>query len=251
MNVHILIMAHGLMYIDKHNNTMQFRSPKTTVITVAPMARTSWSNLQVEYALLMALHKNRQTNPDTPFDETVKKSSEESGVLDVIKKYPTHIPKAFGIQHNDIANKLLIFDDDSDSEKDPYYGIWYLDDAEGPINLFDTVIEFPKVGEEDKKMYYFSEIVETLQSVFPDPVINILDYSCSSCVYPNSEIVRNADSRTVRRLSRRMQFILDKKKQKRNPQKKTDDGSSRKRSRSSSKNSSSSSRDKSRKAPRS
>ena len=245
MNVHILIMAHGLMYMDDHNNTMPFHSPKTTVVTVAPMARTSWSNTDVERDLKTALHKNLKKNPESPFDEIVEISCEESGVMDVIKRYPTHIPKSFSIQENEIANKLLMFDD-----PDPHYGIWYLDDADGPINLFDTVIEFPTVGEEDKKMYYFSEIVETLQSVFPDPVINILDYSCSSCVYPNSEIVRNANSRMVRRLSRRMRFILDKKNPKRKSQKKMDDNkSNNKRSRGSSE-SSSSSRDRSRKVHR-
>ena len=156
--------------------------------------------------------------------------------MDVIRRYPTHIPKSFSIQEDEIANKLLIFDDDSDSEKDPYYGIWYLDDTEGPINLFDTVIEFPKVG--GKEMYYFSEIVETLQYIFAGHSINILDYSCSSCLYPDSRIVRNADSRMVRRLSRRMRFILDAK-PKRKSQKKPDN----KRSRGSSKSSSSNSRD--------
>jgi len=220
-------MAHGLLYMDDHDNTMPFHSPKTTVITVAPMARTSWSNLQVEYDLTMALHKNLKTRPELPFDENVEKSCEESGVIDVIKKYPTHVTKSFSIQKDEIANKLLIFDD-----PDPYYGIWYLDDEDGPINLLDTTIVFPTVGEEDKKMYYFSEILEILQSVFSNSTINILDYSCSSCLYPNSEIVRNSNSRTVRRLSRRMKFVLDKKKPKRTLHKK-----SKKRSKSSSSNS--------------
>lgn len=240
MSTNILIMAHGLMYMDDHNNTMPFNSPKTTVITVAPMARTSWSNTDVERELKTALHNNLKKHPEISFDEIVEMSCEESGVMDVIRQYPTHIPKSFSIQEDEIANKLLVFDD-----SDPYYGIWYLDDAEGPINLFDTVIEFPTVGEEDKKMYYFSEIVETLQYIFAGRSINILDYSCSSCVYPNLEIVRNANSRMVRRLSRRMRFVLDKNKQKRKSLKKMENKRSR-----GSIESSSSSRDRSQKVPR-
>ena len=219
MTTNILIMAHGYLYMDQHNNTMPFRSPNTTVISVAPPARTSWSNLQVEYALLMALHKNLKTADRNSFSKIVKQSSQESGVKEVLGRHPTHIPKSFGMQHGEIANKLLVFEDDTSPTPDPYYGIWWLDDEESPMNLLampDT-IHFPKLG--GKEMCYFSDVVEVLRSVFPDTQINILDYSCSSCLYPSADMVPNSDERLVRRLARGMVFEESPQKRKRGTRK--------------------------------
>ena len=209
MTTNILIMAHGLLYVDDHQNIMPFPSPSTTVVTIAPMARTSWSNLPVEYALLMTLHKNLKDpeNADRSFYRTVRESAKESGVMHVLDNHKTHIPKSFGVQHDEIANKLMIFEDESETP-DPYYGIWWLDEDESPLNLLAMPEEFHfhRIG--DGETFYFSDIVETLQREFPGNEINILDYSCSSCLDPGGVIVANSDDRTVRRLSRGLKFPI-------------------------------------------
>lgn len=195
-------MAHGLLYMDEHNNTMPFYSPSTTVVTVAPPSRTSWSNLQVEYDLMMSLHKNLHTYPDKSFSEIVKISRKESGLNKLLENYKTHIPKSFGIQRDYIANKLLTFEEQNGEKSDPYYGIWWLDDEESPLNLLvlPEEFQFPKI--DGREMYYFSDILETLQRAFKGHKINILDYSCSSCVHSDSSIVKHGDERLVRRLSK-------------------------------------------------
>lgn len=209
MSTNILIMAHGLLYVDDHQNIMQFPSPSTTVVTIAPMARTSWSNLQVEYDLLMTLHKNLQPlkYSNIPFSTIVRESAKNSGVMRVLNNHKTHIPKSFGEQTNIIANKLLIFEDDSE-EPDPYYGIWWLDEDESPLNLLAMPEEFhfPRIG--GRETFYFSDIVETLHTYFPGTRLNILDYSCSSCLDTGGVIVANSDDRTVRRLSRGLKFPI-------------------------------------------
>ena len=209
MTTNILIMAHGLLYVDDHQNIMPFPSPSTTVVTIAPMARTSWSNLPVEYALLMTLHKNLKDpeNADRSFYRTVRESAKESGVMHVLDNHKTHIPKSFGVQHDEIANKLMIFEDESETP-DPYYGIWWLDEDESPLNLLAMPEEFHFTRIFAGETFYFSDIVETLHKYFPDTRINILDYSCSSCLNPGGVIVANSDDRTVRRLSRGLKFPL-------------------------------------------
>ena len=232
MTTNILIMAHGLLYVDDHQNIMPFPSPSTTVVTIAPMARTSWSNLPVEYALLMTLYKNLKDpeNADRSFYRTVRESAKESGVMRVLDNHKTHIPKSFGVQHDEIANKLMIFEDESETP-DPYYGIWWLDEDDSPLNLLAMPEEFHFTRIGDGETFYFSDIVETLQREFPGNEINILDYSCSSCLDPGGVIVANSDDRTVRRLSRGLKFPLSPKstrKQKRDSPNK-DKGGTRKR----------------------
>lgn len=202
-------MAHGLLYMDDHQNIMPFTSPSTTVVTIAPMARTSWSNLPVEYGLLMTLHKNLkdQENADRSFYRTVRESAKESGVIEVLKRHKTHIPKSFGVQNDEIANKLMVFADESETP-DPYYGIWWLDEDESPLNLLAMPEEFHFTRIFAGETFYFSDIVETLHIYFPDTRLNILDYSCSSCLNPGGVIVANSDDRTVRRLSRGLKFPI-------------------------------------------
>ena len=210
MTRNILIMAHGLLYVDDHQNIMPFTSPSTTVVTIAPMARTSWSNLPVEYGLLMTLHKNLKDpeNADRSFYRTVRESAKESGVIEVLKRHKTHIPKSFGVQNDEIANKLMVFEDESETP-DPYYGIWWLDEDESPLNLLAMPEEFHFTRIFAGETFYFSDIVETLHKYFPDTRINILDYSCSSCLDPGGVIVANSDDRTVRRLSRGLKYVAE------------------------------------------
>jgi hypothetical protein len=159
----------------------------------------------------MALHKNLKMHPETPFPEIVKQSREESGLNELLARHATHIPKSFGIQHDEIVEKYMVFDDKSDTP-DPYYGIWWLDDSESPLNLLALPDEFDFLKikdpdtDKDTEYYRFSDIVETLHTHFPNAGINILDYSCSSCLYSDSRIVPNADNRLTRRLARGMAF---------------------------------------------
>ena len=202
-------MAHGFMSMDDHDNPIQFHSPNTTVITVAPPSRTSWSDLIVEYNVLMAMHKNLQdpAYADKSFSKIVRESSKESGIIDMLKRHKTHIPKSFSIQTDEIANKLMAFETNEGEEPDPYYGIWWLDDPENPQNLLamPEYVHFPRAN--DREMIYFSDIVDTLRTIFPGKSINIMDYSCSSCLYPDSRFVANANDRQVRRLSRGLKYV--------------------------------------------
>jgi len=209
--VDILIMAHGNLYVDEQDNPITFGSQSTTVITVAPLSLTSWSNPTVEYQLIELLNRDL-TDPalaNSSFEDIVAKTIPESGVMEVLERNQKHAhEKYLTVRKNtEIANKLIDFDDSKNPDgPDENYGIWYLDDPQGPINLLKTSLKFQKINGE---MMYLSGIVESLRDFFPTNQINILDYTCNSCLRPTGEVVKHGTARLMRRLNSRLKHLTD------------------------------------------
>ena len=208
--VDILIMAHGYLYVDEYDNPITFGSEATTVITVAPPSLTSWSNPDVESNLIELLNRDL-TDPELAnqsFEDIVAKTIPESGVMKVLERNQKYKhTKYLTVRKNtEIANKLIDFDDSKNPDgPDPNYGIWYLDDPQGPIDLLKTSLKFPKINGEMKM--HLSGIVETLIGLFPTNQINILDYTCNSCLLPTGEVVKYGTPRLMRRLARRSRHL--------------------------------------------
>lgn len=217
--VDILIMAHGLLYMNPAGNPILLEPESVSVVSIAPLSTTSWSNTDVEDRLKHSLNR-RLTDPELAkesFEDIVIQSSQESGVFEVLKRNysPSKMEKIFNVQKHEINEKLMTFYDEN-PENAKHYGIWYLDDPEGPMNLLrHPSLEFPKI--EGKEDMFLSSIIATLRAFLPNSQINILDYSCNSCIYQNSEVIPHGDARLMRRLSRGLAYLINKRKPKPKP----------------------------------